>query len=88
MRTIRLGFSLSIVYNVVGAALAIGGHIHPLFAAVAMPVSSLTVLTVAWRARTFPAPASRGESAAVPAADTLALARAAISPGREPLPCR
>jgi Cu2+-exporting ATPase len=56
MRVIRLGIAISILYNVAGAALAIGGFIHPLLAAVMMPASSLTVVLVAWRGRTFAEP--------------------------------
>ena len=36
-----------------GAILAIGGWIDPLIAAVLMPLSSLTVITHSFRARTF-----------------------------------
>jgi Cu2+-exporting ATPase/Cu+-exporting ATPase len=42
-------FALSIAYNLVGGALALGGWINPLAAAVIMPVSSVTVLLIsAW----------------------------------------
>jgi Cu2+-exporting ATPase len=54
MNLIRLGIVLSLGYNVVGVGLAVAGMIHPLVAAVMMPASSLTVLMVAWRGRTFP----------------------------------
>lgn len=50
---IRLGIAISIVYNLAGAALAIAGLIDPLVAALMMPASSLTVVLVAWRGRTF-----------------------------------
>jgi Cu2+-exporting ATPase len=53
MSVIRLGIFISLVYNVVGVALAVFGLINPLVAAVMMPTSSLTVLLVAWRGRTF-----------------------------------
>ncbi len=53
MRVIHLGIALSLAYNVVGVALAMAGLINPLVAAVMMPASSLTVLMVAWRGRTF-----------------------------------
>jgi Cu+-exporting ATPase len=53
MSVIRLGIVLSLVYNLVGVALAVSGLINPLVAAVMMPASSLTVLLVAWRGRTF-----------------------------------
>lgn len=54
MGIIRLGILLSLAYNVVGVGLAMFGLINPLVAAVMMPVSSLTVILVAWRGRTFP----------------------------------
>lgn len=54
MTLIRLGIVLSLGYNVAGVALAVAGLINPLVAAVMMPASSLTVLMVAWRGRTFP----------------------------------
>jgi len=47
-----IGFSLA--YNLVGAALAMSGLVTPLLAAVLMPASSLTVLGLALRGRTFP----------------------------------
>ena len=53
MRVIRLGIWLSLGYNVVGVGLAMFGLINPLVAAVMMPASSLTVLLIAWRGRTF-----------------------------------
>ncbi len=43
-RTIRRNFAISIGYNVVAVALAMGGSITPLIAAALMPASSLTVL--------------------------------------------
>ena len=53
MRVIRIGIATSIAYNVVGAVLAVTGVINPLIAAIMMPVSSLTVVLIAWRGRTF-----------------------------------
>jgi Cu2+-exporting ATPase len=53
MRLIRTGMLLSLGYNAVGVALAVAGWINPLVAAVMMPASSMTVLLVAWRGRTF-----------------------------------
>lgn len=47
----NLGFSL--IYNFMGATLAITGLITPLWAAVLMPLSSITVITSSYRARTF-----------------------------------
>ena len=53
LRVIRRGIAFSIVYNVVGAGLAMAGLVHPLVAAIMMPASSLTVVLTAWRGRTF-----------------------------------
>jgi Cu2+-exporting ATPase len=53
MQIIRRTFMLSVVYNSIGASLAIAGIITPLLAAVLMPISSLTVITIAYRSRTF-----------------------------------
>jgi len=50
---IRLGIAISVVYNLAGASLAVAGLISPLVAALMMPASSLTVVLVAWRGRTF-----------------------------------
>jgi Cu2+-exporting ATPase len=53
MRTIRVTLGVSILYNVLAAVLSATGNINPLVAAILMPASSLTVLTIAYRARTF-----------------------------------
>jgi Cu2+-exporting ATPase len=61
LRVIRGAIGVSIVYNVVAATLAIGGLIHPIVAAILMPISSFTVLFMALSARTFgetPCPSS------------------------------
>ncbi|MDX8381242.1 MAG: heavy metal translocating P-type ATPase [Ghiorsea sp.] len=44
MRTIKQNLGLSLGYNALVIPLAIGGYIHPLFAAIAMPVSSFLVI--------------------------------------------
>jgi Cu2+-exporting ATPase len=54
LHAIRIGIAVSILYNLLGVALAFSGMLHPLVAAVMMPVSSLTVVGIAWRSRTFP----------------------------------
>ena len=57
MHVIRRNIAFSLVYNVVGVALAVTGTITPLFAAIMMPLSSLTVVLASWYGRTFdPAP--------------------------------
>jgi len=53
MRVIRVGIALSLAYNVLGVALAVSGRLDPLWAAILMPISSITVVTAALRARTF-----------------------------------
>ncbi|MEI9941928.1 MAG: heavy metal translocating P-type ATPase [Pseudomonadota bacterium] len=53
MRVIRIGIGLSLAYNVLGVALAVSGRLDPLWAAILMPLSSITVVTAALRARTF-----------------------------------
>lgn len=53
LQVIRRGLGVSLAYNVVAAALAVGGLLHPWIAAILMPVSSVSVLALAWAARTF-----------------------------------
>ena len=50
---IRRNIAFSLVYNLIGAGLAMAGLMPPLAAAVLMPASSLTVVFASWRARTF-----------------------------------
>jgi Cu+-exporting ATPase len=54
-------FAVSVVYNAVGLALALSGHLTPLASAVLMPVSSITVIGLSsglmrWSARRLPRP--------------------------------
>lgn len=53
LRAIRIGLGVSLFYNGLAAALAVTGMISPLIAAILMPVSSLTVLTLAFKAQSF-----------------------------------
>ncbi len=53
LRTIRRGIGFSLVYNAVGITCAALGVIGPLWAAVLMPLSSLTVVTNAYRSPMF-----------------------------------
>ena len=53
LRAIRTGLGASLGYNSIAATLAVLGLINALTAAVLMPLSSLTVLALAHRARTF-----------------------------------
>lgn len=54
LATIRRGMVFSLLYNVVGVTLAASGKLSPLWAAVLMPLSSLTVVSNAYRSRLFP----------------------------------
>ncbi len=51
---IRRNMLIALGYNAIGVALAMMGIIDPLFAAILMPASSLTVVLFAWQGRTFP----------------------------------
>jgi P-type E1-E2 ATPase len=53
LQTIRRGLLFSLLYNGLGITAAAFGVIGPLLAAVLMPLSSLTVVTNAYRSRTF-----------------------------------
>lgn len=53
LRTIRQNIALSLTYNVIMVPLAMAAFITPLFAAVAMPISSLLVIGNAARIRTL-----------------------------------
>jgi Cu2+-exporting ATPase len=53
MRVIRRNIAFSLLYNAAGVALAVTGTITPLFAAIMMPLSSLTVVLGSWYGRTF-----------------------------------
>jgi len=50
---IRRGIVMSLGYNLVGIALAVGGLLSPLLAAIMMPLSSISVVSLALRAKTF-----------------------------------
>lgn len=54
VRGIRRCFAASLIYNTVTVSLAMLGWIHPLIAAVLMPISGLTVLTMAMSTNAFP----------------------------------
>lgn len=56
LQTIRRGIGFSLAYNVVGISLAASGALSPLWAAVLMPLSSLTVVTNAYRSTMFRRP--------------------------------
>lgn len=48
VRTIWANFAASLSYNVIAAGLAMAGYIHPILAAILMPLSSVTVLLIAF----------------------------------------
>jgi Cu2+-exporting ATPase len=54
VKAIHRCFAASLLYNCITIGLAISGYIHPLIAAIFMPISGITVLVMAWTARTFP----------------------------------
>ncbi len=56
LKVIRRNLVLSLTYNIIAAAFAMSGHMSPIFAAVLMPLSSITVVVSSYRARTFNAP--------------------------------
>ncbi len=53
LAAIRRGLGFSLAYNALGIGLAMSGVLSPLWAAVMMPLSSLTVLSVALRSGAF-----------------------------------
>jgi Cu2+-exporting ATPase len=53
MRVIRRGLGVSLFYNIAAGTLAVLGLMNPIAAAVVMPVSSLSVLVLSFRSRTF-----------------------------------
>ena len=59
MHVIRRNMRVSLVYNLIAAGLAVSGRIDPLLASILMPLSSLSVVTLSYRSRTF-APSETG----------------------------
>jgi Cu2+-exporting ATPase len=53
MQVVRRNLIVSVAYNAFAAVLAITGLIHPIIAAILMPVSSLTVIFLSFRSRSF-----------------------------------
>ena len=56
LRVLMGCFALSLVYNFVGLSFAITGKLSPLITAILMPISSLSVVAIAWGAMKFRAP--------------------------------
>ncbi len=44
MTIVKLTFGISFIYNIIGLGFAVTGHMSPLFAAILMPISSITVV--------------------------------------------
>ncbi|WP_326986491.1 heavy metal translocating P-type ATPase [Chryseobacterium sp. MP_3.2] len=44
MTIVKLTFGISFMYNIIGLGFAVTGHMSPLFAAILMPISSITVV--------------------------------------------
>lgn len=53
MTVIRRNLAASLGYNALGVTLAMTGVLNPIIAAIMMPISSLTVITLSFRSRTF-----------------------------------
>ena len=45
MKTIYMSFTLSLLYNVVGLSFAVTGNLHPIVAAIIMPLSTITIVS-------------------------------------------
>lgn len=45
IKIVKITFIISFLYNIVGLSYAVTGHMHPLFAALIMPASSITVVS-------------------------------------------
>ncbi|MBU4539021.1 MAG: HAD family hydrolase, partial [Weeksellaceae bacterium] len=44
MTIVKLTFGISFMYNIIGLGFAVTGHMSPLFAAILMPISSISVV--------------------------------------------
>jgi Cu+-exporting ATPase len=53
IRTIKMSFALSLLYNVVGLAFAVTGNLLPLVAAIIMPLSTITIVSFVTVMSTF-----------------------------------
>ena len=55
MKIIRGNFVVSLAYNIIAGILALTGNMAPLWAAILMPLSALSVFTLTqWRSRSNP----------------------------------
>jgi Cu2+-exporting ATPase len=46
--TVRTIFATAVTYNVLAVSLCLAGMMHPLLAAILMPLSSVATLAIAW----------------------------------------
>jgi Cu+-exporting ATPase len=53
LRTIKITLAASSLYNIVAATVAMTGHMHPIIAALVMPLSSLTAVGICVAAGSF-----------------------------------
>ena len=53
LATIRRGIAISLTYNLIGIGLAVAGVLSPLLAAIMMPLSSISVISLALRGQGF-----------------------------------
>ncbi len=53
LKVIHISFIISLIYNIVGLSFAVQGTLSPLFAAVLMPISSVTVIAFTTLTTTF-----------------------------------
>lgn len=58
MTIVKMTFAISFLYNIIGLSFAVTGHMSPLFAAIIMPVSSISVVIFTsaatwWRSRKY-----------------------------------
>jgi len=45
VKVIHISFSISLVYNVIGLTFAVQGLLSPLYAAILMPISTVTIIS-------------------------------------------
>lgn len=53
LQVVRLSFGLSLLYNLIGVAFAVSGYLSPIFAAILMPTSSISVVALVVGATNF-----------------------------------
>lgn len=45
VKVIKMSFAISILYNIIGVSFAVQGTMSPLFAAILMPISTVTIIS-------------------------------------------